>query len=168
MKNVSWPKCSSVYVNQSSGLRREAAIAEKRNGCSSPGVTIPQPSGVAGAAVPKLPPTCQRQHIPCTGAHSTSQAGTPLQDSPHNASFGLSFSTWGTLRHRSPFLSLIFAVGWLLMHCFKGIDFNPCFQAAVCKKANFLHTSDQGDSSGTGRARTGPVQQEETEYCYFK
>lgn len=95
-------------------------------------------------------------------------AGTPLQDSPHNASFGLSFSTWGTLRHRSPFLSLILAVGWLLMHCFKGIDFNPCFQAAVCKKANFLHTSDQGDSSGTGRARTGPVQQEETEYCYFK
>lgn len=119
----------------------------------------------------QAPLTCQRQHIPCTGAHSTSQAGTLLKDAPHKASFGLSFSTWGILRSRSPFLRLILAIGWLLMHCSKEfilINFKlSSFQAAVCKQSNFPHTSDQGDSSGTGRARTGPVQQE-TEYSYFK
>lgn len=45
---------------------------------------------------------------------------------------------------------------------FQRIDLNPRFQAAVCKQSYFLHTLDQGDSSGTGRARTGPVQQEES------
>lgn len=30
------------------------------------------------------------------------------------------------------------------------------------------HTSDQGDSSETGRVKTGPVQREETGYYYFK
>lgn len=117
----------------------------------------------SGQAPPHMPEAAHCMHWSPQHISGRELAGTP-----HNASFGLSFSTWGTLRNRSPFLSLILATGWLLMHWCKGIDFNSRFQAAVCKQSNFLHTSDQEDSSGTGRARTGPVQQEETEYCYFK
>lgn len=150
----------------------EAAIAEKRNGCSSPRVTIPQPSGAPGAAVPKLPTT----HVRGSTFHTLEPTALPRQGAGRASPEGCSPQCffWAVPLHlRHPEEQLAFPkpdLGHRLAidALFQRIDLNPCFQTSVCKQSNFLHTSDQGDSSGTGRARTGPVQQEETKYCYFK